>query len=103
MGKKFKKTKENRKSDIYENDEYRVKIFKGGYAYKKNKCLTPWHDWKKEEGDYIFAPIEIMEVTNKKTGKKSQKRCYQPNPIRDLEDDLDDKKQFKDIFDKIDI
>lgn len=102
MGKKFKKTKENRKSTIYENDDYHVKLSEGGFVIKKNDILKPWHNGDEAEEEYFFAPMNIMEVTNKKTGKRSQKRCYQPNPISDLEDDLEVKTRFKDIFSKID-
>lgn len=102
MGKKFKKTKDTKKSTFYENDDYKVKITDGGYGYKKNDMFKPWYDSEKEEGEYIYAPMEVMTVENKKTGKKSSKRVYQYNPIQDLQDDLDDKSQFSDIFEKID-
>ena len=102
MSKKLKKTKETKKSQIYENDEYHVKLTTGGYVIKKNEISKPWYDEEKDEGEVFFAPMELMKVTNKKTGKSSQKRCYQPNPIGDLEDDLEDKTMFKDVFKKID-
>lgn len=102
MSKKFKKTKETKKSTFYENDEYKVKITEGGYGYKKNDIFKPWYDYEKEEGEYFYAPMDKMTVENKKTGKKSTKRVYQGNPIDDLEHDLESKSMFRDVFDKID-
>lgn len=95
-------TKETKKSIIYENNNYKVKLTEGGYGYKKNDILKPWYNDEIEEGEYFFAPMYKMTVESKKTGKKSTKRVYQGNPIRDLENDLDRKTMFYDIFKKID-
>ncbi len=102
MGKKFKKTKETKKSVFYENDDYKIKLKEGGYVMKKNDMFKPWYDDEREEGEYYNAYMEEMTVTNKNTGKKSTKRVYQHNPIQDFEDDLKSKSVFKDIFKKID-
>lgn len=102
MSEKFGKTKETKKSVFYENDAYKVKLTEGGYVCKKNDILKPWYDDEQEEGEYINAPMDIMTVENKKTGKKSTKRVYQRNPIQDLEDDLESKSMFRDVFNKID-
>lgn len=60
--------------------------------------FKPWYDDEKEEGEYFFAPMYRMTVKSKKTGKKSTKRVYQGNPIYDLENDLDSKSMFGDMF-----
>lgn len=64
--------------------------------------FKPWYDDNKAEGEYFDAHMDEMIVINKKTGKKSTKRVYQGNPIRDFEEDLKIKSQFKDVFAKID-
>lgn len=98
----LKKTKETNKSIFYENEEYKVKVTKGGFVIKKNDMFKPWYDDEKEEGECFYAPMDKMTVESKKTGKKSTKRVYQGNPVQDLEDDLKDKSRFSDIFEKID-
>lgn len=102
MGKELIMTKETKKSIFYENDDYKVKITEGGYGYKKNDMFKPWYDDEKEEGEYIFAPMNKMTVESKKTGKKSTKRVYQGDPVSDFENDLETKSMFSDIFKKID-
>ena len=64
--------------------------------------FKPWYDDEKEEGKYFYAPMDTMTVESKKTGKKSTKRVYQGNPIADLENDLESKSMFRDVFNKID-
>lgn len=102
MGKKFKEIKRTKKSIFYENDDYKVKIKDGGYVMQKNNVLKPWYDPEVEEGEYFQAYMDVMTVESKKTGKKSSKRVYQQNPIQDLQDDLENKSRFSDIFKKID-
>lgn len=102
MSKKLEKTKETKKSTFYENEDYKVKLTQGGYVYKKNDMFKPWYDDSKEEGEYFNAYMEEMTVKSKKTGKKSTKRVYQGNPIYDLENDLESKTMFRDVFKKID-
>lgn len=102
MGKKFEIVKENKKSTFFENDEYRVKLIQAGHVLRKNDIDKHWYDETKEDGEYFYAPIQNMIVTNKNTGESAQKRCYQPNPIGDLEEDLENKINFTDIFKKID-
>lgn len=102
MSKEFKKTKETKKSIFYENEGYKVKLTQGGYVCKKNDMFKPWYDDSKEEGEYFDAYMEEMTVESKKTGKKSTKRVYQGNPIYDLENDLESKSMFRDVFNKID-
>ena len=102
MGKEFEFTKETKKSTFYENDDYKIQLKEGGYVIKKNDMFKPWYDDNKTEGEYFDAHMDEMIVTNKKTGKKSTKRVYQGNPIRDFEEDLKTKSRFKDIFAKID-
>ena len=102
MSKEFEKTKETKKSKFYENDDYRIQLKEGGFVIKKNDMFKPWYDEEKEEGEFFSAYMEEMIVTNKHTKKKSRKRVYQGNPLKDFEDDLEKKSQFKDIFNKID-
>lgn len=102
MGKKFREVKRTKKSIFYENNKYKVKLKKGGYVIKKNDLLKPWYDPEVEEGEYFQAYMNVMTVENKKTGKKASKRVYQEDPIQDLQDDLEDKSRFSDIFKKID-
>lgn len=102
MSENFEKKKETKKSIFYENDDYKIQIKEGGFVTKKNDMFKPWYDDELEEGEYFDAYMEEMIVTNKNTGKKSTKRVYQGNPIRDFENDLKTKSQFKDVFNKID-
>ena len=102
MGKKLKEAKRNKKSVIYENDDYKVTIKEGGYVAQKNDSLKNWYDSEVEKGELIQAYMNEMIVENKKTGKKASKRVYQEDPIQDLQDDLEDKIKFSDIFKKID-
>lgn len=102
MDKKLIFKKETKKSTIYENDDYIVKIKEGGYVTKKNDMFKPWYDENREEEEWFDAPMDIMYVTSKETGITASVRCYQGNPIFDLEQDLEEKSQFKEIFKKID-
>lgn len=95
-------TKTNKKSLIYENSKYRVKITDEGYVLKENNIKGYYYDNEINENDVIQAPCAQLTVTNKQTGKTASKRCYQSNIIEDFNKDLIDKKQFKKIFEKID-
>ena len=102
MSKKFKQIKQTKESIFYENDDYKVKLKAGGYVFQKNNSSKPWYDPQEKEGELIQAYMEEMTVESKKTGRKSTKRVYQEDPIQDLEDDLESKSRFSDIFKKID-
>ncbi len=105
MSKKFKKIKTNNKSEIYENDEYIVKVSDiPGFFYKKNGTDFTDYDSELGDDDYKFVEAVKLEITNKATNKKSQKRCYQGySVIDDLQRDINtDKSQFADILKKID-
>lgn len=102
----LKLIKENKKSETYENEEYIVKIFnEDGIYYKKNGDEYVTYDYDAEDGEYIPTKAVTLKITNKKTGKTSQKRCYQGySVINDVREDLNNNKiQFKTIFDKIDV
>ncbi len=92
---KFRLKKEYKKSKVYENAEYIVKIKEGGYG------VTPVA-YRYEDDESIFSLFKVMTVENKRNGRKAQKRVYQGEPIFDLENDLETKTQFKEIWDKID-
>lgn len=105
MTKQFIKTKDNRKSVCYENDDYKVKISDiDGYFMKKNGSNFVRYDDDVDEDEYIMAEAVKLEVTSKKTGKKTQKRCFQGySVINDLQNDIENgKKQFGKMFQKID-
>lgn len=105
---KLKLVKVNKKSQIYENEQYRVKISDiDGVFYGING--KGWsnipYDYDKNDGDLIKLEGAVtLEIKNKKTGKKAQKRCYQGyDVIYDVQADLDgDKSKFWDMFDKVD-
>lgn len=105
MSEKLKKVKDNKKSEVYENEEYKVKIsdIDGGF-YKKNGSDYTDYDTDLDDDDYKFVKAVKLEITNKSTGKTSQKRCYQGySVIDDVQSDLDgNKTQFADMFKKID-
>lgn len=92
---KFELKKENKKSKVYENADYKVKIQEGKYG------VTP-KAYRCEDDNSILSPFNVMIVENKCTGKSAQMRVYQGNPIFDLENDLQSRTQFKQIWDKID-
>lgn len=92
---KFELKKTYKKSEVYENSDYKVKIKEGGYG------VTP-EAYRCEDDESILSPFDIMIVENKHTGRSARKRVYQGNPISDLETDLELKIQFKEIWDKID-
>ena len=104
MSKELVKVKDNKKSEVYENDEYIVKISDiDGFFCKKNGSNNVPYDYDKEDGEYMMVEAVKLEITNKSTGKKSQKRCYQGyGVIEDVRDDLNKKRKFKDMFEKID-
>lgn len=91
---KFELKKEYKKSKVYENTDYKVKIRYGAFG------VTP-KAYRYEDDESILSPFDIMIVENKHTGKSAQKRVYQANPISELEADLESKTQFKEIWDKI--
>ena len=102
----LKLIKENKKSEIYENEEYIVKISDiPRIFYKKNGDEYVTYDYDAEDGEYIPTKAVTLKITNKKTGKTSQKRCYQGySVINDVQEDLNNNKiQFKNMFDKIDV
>lgn len=92
---KFELKKEYKKSTVYENTDYKVKIKEGAYG------ITP-KAYQYEDDESILSRFDIMIVENKHTGRSAQKRVYQGNPIFDLEADLESRTQFKEIWDKID-
>ena len=105
MGENLVKIKNNKKSVIYESDNYRVKISDlDGFFYKKNGDNYVGYDPDLEDGEYRDVKAAKLEITNKSTGKTSQKRCYQGyNVIEDVQSDLNNgKKQFAGMFNKID-
>lgn len=98
---------ENEEYIVYENEEYTVKICDdSGWLFKRNGSRYVPYDYDKEDGEWIKTDdIVKLKITNRKTGKNSQKTCYQGRDevIRDLNYDLEHgKRQFKKIFDKID-
>ena len=107
MGKKLELVKENEKSDIYENDDYKVRVkqVNGGFYVKNGDKKNPCWDSDKEDDDLVWIDnTVILEAENKHTGKKSQKRCYQGSgAINDFQDALDGKSsKFSDVLKKID-
>ena len=105
MSKKLVKVKDNKKSEIYENAEYKVKISDiNGYFYKRNGSDYIEYDYDLGDDDYKFVEAVKLEITNKLTGKKKKKRCYQGySVIDDVQRDLDgNKTQFASMFKKID-
>lgn len=105
MNNKLILVKENKKSEVYENNNYIVKVSDiNGYFLKRNDSPYVDYDIDKEDDDYSFVEAVKLEITNKSTGKKTQKRCYQGySVIEDVQRDLDgNKSQFKGMFDKID-
>ena len=92
---KFELKKEYKKSKVYENTNYKVKIKKGAFG------VTP-KVYCSEDDESILSPFDIMIVENKHTGKSAQKRVYQVNSLSELEADLESKTQFREIWDKID-
>lgn len=107
MGKELKCVKKNRKSDVYENADYIVRIKKvnGVYYIKNGDNKNPYWNPKKEDDELIrIDDAVILVAESKKTGKKSQKRCYQGNSaIDDFQDALDgNSDRFSDVLKKID-
>lgn len=105
MSKELKLIKNNKKSCVYENEYYKVKIsyIDGGFL-KRNDSKYVEYDDNLEPDDYKYTKAVILEITNKITGKASQKRCYQGyDVINDVKEDLyNGKKRFKSMFDRID-
>ena len=105
MAKNYKKVKENSKSIIYEDADYKVAIKFGsssGYSFKRLENAE-YTDYGTELGEMIACCT--LEAKNKRTGKKSVKRCYQPyeQAVKDFFYDAQNgKKQFGKLFKKID-
>lgn len=105
MSKELKLTKDNKKSSVYENEEYVVKISEiNGYFFKPNDSQYVEYDFELEDDEYKFVEAVKLEITNKMTGRTAQKRCYQGfNVINDVQNDLDTgKNHFESMFKKID-
>lgn len=105
MSEKLKKVKDNKKSVVYENDTYIVKVSDiDGFFCKKNGEGYTDYNPDLDDDDYQFVKAVKLEITNKNTNKKSQKRCYQGyDVIDDVQNDLNSgKTQFADMFRKID-
>lgn len=105
MCNKLKLVKENKKSEVYENDEYIIKASDiNGFFLKKNNFPYGDYDINKEDDDYSFVEAVKLEIKNKSTGKKAQKRCFQGySVIEDVQRDLDgNKSQFERMFKRID-
>lgn len=97
--------KDNKKSEVYENNNYIVKISDiKGFFLKRNDSPYVDYDIDKDDGDYSFVEAVKLEIKNKSTGKKAQKRCFQGyGVIEDVQRDLNsNKNQFKSMFKKID-
>lgn len=92
---KFELTRTNKKSEVYENADYKVTIKEGAFG------VTP-AVYRCEDDGSILSSYQVMVVENKKTGKKAQTRVYQGNPLYDLQNDLEARVKFKrEIWDKI--
>ncbi len=72
--------------------------------FTKNGADYTDYDTDLDDDDYKFVEAVKLEITNKTTGKTSQKRCYQGySVINDVQNDLDgNKTQFASMFEKID-
>lgn len=74
MSKKLEKTKNNKKSEVYENDEYKVRISDiNKYFLKKNGTDYTDYDHDLEDNEYKFVKAVNLEITNKSTGKQLRK------------------------------
>lgn len=105
---KLELTKINNKSQIYENEQYHVMISDiNGVFYVingKGGSNVPY-DYDKNDGELTkFDDTVEVKLTNKRTGKSTQKRCYQGyEVIREIQDALDGKtSKFEKLFNKID-
>lgn len=99
------KVKTNKKSEVYENDDYIVRISDiNGFFMKKNGTDYTEYDSELEDNDYKTVQAVNLVIKNKNTGKQSQKRCYQGyGVIEDVQRDInEDKTQFANLFNKID-
>lgn len=105
MGNTLKLVKENKKSEVYENNRYIVKISDiNGFFLKRKGSPYVGNDVDKDDDEYSFEEAVKLEIRNKSTGKKAQKRCFQGyDVIKDVQRDINgDKRQFKSMFKKID-
>lgn len=105
MCEKLKLVKENKKSEVYENKRYIVKISDiNGFFLKRNDSPYVDYDIDKDDDEYSFEEAVKLEITNKSTSKKAQKRCFQGyGVIKDIQRDINGAKhQFKSMFKKID-
>lgn len=102
----IKLIKENKKSNIYEVGDYKVKAKQctGVFCLKNGDDKNPYYNSDIDDSELVeIRDAIILEVTNIKTGKKSQKRCYQGIiAVEEFAEDLKTKTQFKSIYDKID-
>ena len=106
MSSKLKLIKNNKKSRVYENNDYivRSKDVNGGFYVKNGDKKNPYYDSDKGDDDLVWiGDAVILEVQNKDNGKKSQKRCYQgESAVDDFQDALDGKSgAFQDVLNKI--
>jgi len=100
------KIKDNKKSSVYENDVYKVRISKINKCfYKRNDADYVTTDDNLNSDDYRFVEAVKLEIKNKETGKLASKRCYQGfGAIEDVKNDIKNgKKKFQEIFNKIDL
>ncbi|QEZ68489.1 hypothetical protein D4A35_05865 [Paraclostridium bifermentans] len=105
MKDKFKIVKENKKSLVYESNLYVIKISDiDGFFIKNRYSRYLELEEDDDNSDYRFVKAVNMKITNKLTGKNTQKRCYQGyGVIKEIENDINSgKKVFTNIFDKID-
>ena len=98
--------RENIKSLVYENEKYVIKEkdVSGGFYVRNGDKKNPYYNVDLDEDEYIWmGNTIILEVTNKITGKKCQKRCYQGHgAAQDFQDALDGKNnKFKDMIRKL--
>lgn len=104
MSDKFKVTKENKMSTTFENGKYKATIKNGKHCLRENDISEHWYDDEQDMGAVIQAHYDVLQLTNKETGKTTTKRVYQNNVIGELEYDLNNgKKQFSGMFNKIDL
>ena len=102
---KFKLIKTNKKSEVYENEQYIIKVKDAGFAYPPRWFRDELESCGGEDSDRLLQPIDVVEVTNKLTKRTTSKRMFQGNPRYELEDDLlnnDKKKFYSTIWSKID-
>ena len=83
----------------------RSKDVNGGFYVKNGDKKNPYWNSNKSDDELVWIDdAVILEVENKKTGKKAQKRCYQgESAVDDFQNALDGKGGgFSDVLKKID-